>query len=297
MLCRFVEAVAGSTFIPTSIVRDPYGAAHSQAMKPLGQEDLEPGEWIPAWRRRLNSSRSPGLKGVLWLVKRKIAASWILWKSSFPLHLQFSSCQDIDNHVYWLDMVGIHVFDLEDVGYEVINRDIHEHAPHAIAQGCLIVEDETNFDLLMLQAHLRLKQINLNLETMTIMEEEINFLGATCIYSIDSRGHQETNELDIDFQQRRNGIPEKYFCTQSCKFMLILGLLTSCFRRSTGIIVSVLLSLHVERCELLESGSINYEKGEFSIFVLPLTIGGFMLWLKGRLIVLVLVLFAPALVY
>lgn len=51
----------------------------------------------------------------------------------------------------------------------------------------------------------------------------------------------------------------------------------------------------LERCELLESGSINDEKGEFSIFVLPLTIGGFMLWLKGRLIVLVL--FAPARVF
>ncbi|KAG5551577.1 hypothetical protein RHGRI_009848 [Rhododendron griersonianum] len=115
---------------------------------------------------------------------------WFDWKQGTTSHSSFISGFIYgDNHVYWLDMVGIHMFDLEDEGNEVINQDIHGQAPDAVAQGCLIMEDETTFDLLTLQAHLRLNQINLNLETITIMEKEIDSLGATCIYSIDNRGH------------------------------------------------------------------------------------------------------------
>ncbi|KAG5551548.1 hypothetical protein RHGRI_009826 [Rhododendron griersonianum] len=90
---------------------------------------------------------------------------WFGWKQEINFHPSFiSGFVYRDDRVYWLDMVGIHVFDLEDEGYEVINRDIHG-------------QDETTFDLLTLQAHFRLKQINLNLETMTIMEEKIDSLG------------------------------------------------------------------------------------------------------------------------
>lgn len=94
-----------------------------------------------------------------------------------------------DNYIYWLDMLGIHLFELKDEGgdepYEVINHNIQ--AQHEIALGCLICEDEYTFDLLTLQQPLRLKQFNLNLDLMEHSEEEINSLGATCLYGIHRR--------------------------------------------------------------------------------------------------------------
>lgn len=88
-----------------------------------------------------------------------------------------------------------------------------------------------------------------------------------------------------------------FFAFLNIGWFIFLSVCAHTCCRSTGVIDFDLCSCcrMLERCELLESGSINDEKGEFSNFVLPLTIGGFMLWLKGRLIVLVL--FAPALVF